>query len=239
MVSKRVGNALIVVGLITLVVGIGMPSTNTIRGSTDVPESCVDTGFGDECFGGGEIQSETTVENPSKGPTIVGGLFLTLIGFVVRAGASGKEHESNDETFRSFRKDRQQVKDSQYMNDTDRTAGNQPMDTDGGSSTDSTTTVNQQSRSSTDNTDTRRQQTQRQVGSNQQQSDIMDFIQKYDSEIKYYGSVIVGIIVVDFLVSFLFGPTFIMDGFLGRVVTLLSWIVGGMAGLRFHERQFQ
>ena len=229
------GNALIVVGLITLVVGIGMPSTNTIRGSTDVPESCVDTGFGDECFGGGEIQSETTVENPSKGPTIVGGLFLSLIGFVVRVGASGKEHGEDSETVRSFREGRQQAKNEQHMNN----SRNQPMGTDGGSSTDSTTTMNQQSRSSTDDTGAYRQQAQGQVGNSQQQSDIMDFIRKYDSEIKYYGSIIVGVIVVDFLVSFLFGPTFVMDGFLGRVVTLLSWVVGGIAGLRFHERQFQ
>ena len=113
------------------------------------------------------------------------------------------------------------------------------MGTDGGSSTDSTTTMNQQSRSSTDDTGAYRQQAQGQVGNSQQQSDIMDFIRKYDSEIKYYGSIIVGVIVVDFLVSFLFGPTFVMDGFLGRVVTLLSWVVGGIAGLRFHERQFQ
>jgi hypothetical protein len=211
MVSKRIGNALIIVGLVTLVIGFGMSSTSTITGSTQVPESCVDTGFGNECFGGGEIRSETTVENPSKGPTIVGGLFLTGIGFVVRVGASSQ---------RSFREGRQQAERERQIGN----GGDQIVDTDGGSATD---THRQQA------------QTKKEVSSNSQQSDLTDLIQKYDNEIKYYGSIIVGIIVIDFLVSFLFGPTFIMDGFLGRIVTLLSWVVGGIAGSRFHERRLQ
>jgi hypothetical protein len=223
MVSKGASIAVLVVGMLVLVGGLGMSDTQTITGSTDVPRDCVDTGFGQECYGGGTINSQTTVDNPTKGPTILSGLVLTAIGFVLTLASGG----SNDDE--SFAEQRKQKKKELAM---DGSGSSSTVDTDGGSAVE--TEVNQAPTSPVD--ERPRQQPQ---SEEPRQSQTVTFFQEYNDEIKYYGSIIGGIIVTYYLVSFLLGPTFLMDGFIGRVVTLLSWIGGGLLGRRFHERRFQ
>ena len=212
MVRKGASIAVLVLGLFVLISGLSMSDTQTITGSTEVPESCIDTEYIDDCYGGGTINSETTVDNPSKGPTIVGGLLLTGVGFVLTVASSGSDEEDG--------------------NDQSQSSGSvtSPVNADGGSSVD--TTAAQEQQRAVENPP---QQTQ----SEPQPSKTVTFIETYNDELKYYGSIVGGALVTYFFISFLFGPTFIMEGFIGRVVTILSWIGGGMLGRRFHERRYQ
>lgn len=247
-----------IVGLLTLAAGIGMPSTQTVTGSTEVPENCVDTGMGNECFGGGTIDSRTTVDNPTKGPTIVSGLGLSLLGFILLL-TSGKSDENDNNANGEVNGE---LLINKYPSEQTQRAEQESytMNPDGGSTVrdESQTDVvggraQQQKQSSPQQQHRQQQQRPPQSESHQsqqhdqqppqhgvpQQSSVVTFVEKYNDEIKYYGSIVGGIIVVHFLVSFLFGPTFLTNGFIGRIVTLLSWIGGAIAGLRFHEYRYQ
>lgn len=239
--------AVLVLGVLTLVGGLGMSDTQTITGSTSVPENCVDTGMGQECFGGGTISSRTTVDNPTKGPAILSGATLSFIGLLLLALSGTSEKDEDDESDdgqlngKLPSEERHTERGSRTMNaDGGSTVTNEGQsDTMGGRTQHQSQSSGQQQRQQRKPQD---QQSQYQQPSQQRgphQSSAVAFVEKYNSEIKYYGSILGGIIITHFVVSFLFGPTFLTNGFIGRIVILLSWIGGGVLGLQFHERRYQ
>lgn len=221
MVSKGASIVVLVVGVLILLSGLGMSDTKTISGSTSMEGGCVDTPYGDSCYDGSTINSETTVENPNKGPTILSGLVISLIGFVLTVKSDGSDEgdQADDDPI-------QQPREVAM----DGSGPSSSVNADRGSTTEygsdhepHSTTEQDPQRSSEPSIQTR----------------TMPLLKEYSEEIKFYGSIVGGAMVTYWVVSFLFGPTFIMEGFIGRIVTLLSLVGGSVLGYRFHERQFK
>lgn len=73
------------IGFIILIVGMGMPATETITS-----ESCTE-GFsvGDRSYGGGCVESQTEVPNTTRGPVLFIGFLLTAGGGIMSLLDSG------------------------------------------------------------------------------------------------------------------------------------------------------
>lgn len=80
-----------VIGVIILLIGFSMPSTETITS-----ESCTEgVNFGDSRIGGGCVESQTEVPNTTRGPVIFVGFALALVGGTMALLDDGDSKEGN------------------------------------------------------------------------------------------------------------------------------------------------
>lgn len=71
--------AILVIGVITLAMGLAAPSTKTVQS-----ETCTQGGYyGDYHIDGTCVNGSYEVPNTSKGPTIIWGFLLTMVGGIL------------------------------------------------------------------------------------------------------------------------------------------------------------